>query len=151
MKDKNCLSEQDLILHYYGELTAISEQFRHLDECPLCAKRFAALSNDLRKLPTMAHEADFASGTRMVARVNEQLRRRRKSWLPALGASAAAGLALVVTISIWTPQTELAQTAQLTKSSITTMSLNEDMPDIDFLDELELLQELELLSLIEGV
>ena len=76
---------------------------------------------------------------------------KRRLLLKSLGASAVAALALVVTISIWTPQTKLVQTVQLTNSPFTTMNLNEDMPDIDFLDELELLQELELLSQIEGV
>ena len=151
MKSNNCLSEQELTLHYYGELASTSEQAQHMINCPLCAKRFAALSNDLSTLPSFTHEPDFAAGTRMAARVSEQLNRRRRNWLPALGASAVAALALVVTIAVWTPQTDLVQTVQLTNSPLTTMNLNEDMPDIDFLDELELLQELELLSQIEGV
>ena len=151
MKNNNCLSEQDLTLHYYGELASTSVQARHIIKCPLCAKRFTAMSNDLSKLPDLIHEPDFAAGTRMAARVNEQLSHRRRNWLPALGASVAAALVLVITIFIWTPQTKLVQTVQLTNSPFTTMNLNEDMPDIDFLDELELLQELELLSQIEGV
>ena len=150
MKNKNCLSEQDLVLHYYGELPTKGEQVRHIDSCPLCKQRFEALGNDLEKLPNLAYETDFASGTRMAARVNEELNRRR-NWVPALGASTVAAVALVAAMFIWTPQTKLEQPTQMTNSSYATMSLNEDMPDIDFLDELELLKELELLSQIEGV
>ena len=75
MKNHNCLSEQDLTLYYYGELASTSEQARHMIKCPLCAKRFAALGNDLRKLPDLTHEPGCAAGTRMAARVNEQLNR----------------------------------------------------------------------------
>ncbi len=149
MKKKNCLSEQDLTLHYYDELHADHEQTLHLAECLLCKERLSALKHDLSKLPQLPHEPDSAAGTRMAARVTEQLSGRRRNWLPTIGASAIAACALLITISIWPPQKQLVETAQLTPA--TPLSLNEDMPDIDFLEDLELLQELELLSQIEGV
>jgi hypothetical protein len=160
-KNSHCLSEQELVLHFYGELATSGEQAHHLADCPLCAERLTALGNDLAQLPSLAQESDPAAGTRMAARVSEQLSGKRRSWLPALGASAVAACALVVTLSLWSPQEEMLQTAQLSTPSLTTSSLttplftagdlNVDMPDIYFLDDLELLQELELLSQIEGV
>ena len=155
-KNSRCLSEQDLVLHFYGELSTSGKQAHHLTDCPLCAERLTVLGNDLAQLPSLTQEPDPAAGTRMAARVSEQLSGKRKSWLPALGASAVAACALVVTLAIWSPQEEPLQTAQLTTPSLTTPlfsagEFNEDMPDIYFLDDMELLQELELLSQIEGV
>ena len=156
MKSNHCLSEQELVLHFYGELATNREQAHHLADCPLCAKRLTALGNDLAQLPSLVQEPDPAAGIRMAARVSEQLSGKRRSWLPALGASAVAACALVVALSIWSPQEEMLQTAQLSTPSLTTPllttgSLNEDMMDIYFLDDLELLQELDLLSQVEGV
>ena len=72
MKNNNCLSEQDLILHYYGELAAYGEPARHLAGCPLCTERFAALGDDLAKLPDISPELSPVEGARMAARVKEQ-------------------------------------------------------------------------------
>jgi negative regulator of sigma E activity len=151
MKSNHCLSEQELVLHYYGELATNREQAHHLADCPLCGERLTALGKDLAQLPKLAQEPDPAAGIRMAARVSEQLNGKRRSWLPALGASAVAACALAVTLTLWSPQEEPLQTAQLQTPSLTTMDLNEDMPDIYFLDDLELLKELDLLSQIEGV
>ena len=155
MKKNSCLSEQDLILHYYGELATNGEPARHLASCPLCTERFAALGDDLAKLPDFSPEFGPATGVRMAARVNEQLSGKRKSWAPALGVSAAAVFALVITFSIWSPQEEPLQTIQTAQTSIppsmATMNLHAEMPDIEFIEDLELLKELDLLSQIEGV
>ncbi len=151
MNNRNCLSEQDLVLHYYRELPDSGGQVRHLSGCTLCAERFATLSRDLAKLPQMTHEPDHAAGTRMAARVRERLHDRRSNWLPALGASAVAAIALVVTLALWTPQSPQVQTAQLDTSSPALTSLDEDMPDIDFLEDLDVLRDLELLRQLEGV
>lgn len=151
MKSKSCLSEQELILHYYGELAANDAQTRHLADCLHCQLRRAALEHDLAKLPDLAYAPDFAAGTRMAARVSEQLHKRRNSWKPAMAASAVAAFALVVTISLWSPQGQPVQMVQSSAPPHESLSLNEDMPDIDFLEDLELLKELELLSQIEGV
>ncbi|MGK2907031.1 MAG: anti-sigma factor family protein [Desulfuromonadales bacterium] len=151
MKNTNCLNEQDLTLHYYGELPAHPEQARHLADCLLCRKRFSALGHDLATLPELHHEPDSAAGTRMAARVMEQLNRPRRNWMPALGASAIAAVALVVTFTDWSPQHQQLQTVQPATQALATLNLNEDMPDIDFFEDLELLKELDLLSQIEGV
>lgn len=151
MKKTNCLSEQDLILSYYGEFFDNEKESHHLADCPHCTERLDALRKDLSQLPDLLHQPDPAAGTRMAARVSEQLHSRRRNWWPALGASTVAALALVATFSFWSPQTPPLQTAQLATPSLVTTNINEDMPDIDFLEDFELLQELELLSQIEGV
>ena len=156
MTNKNCLSEEDLTLHYYGELSAMSEQMQHLTSCALCKNRLTELSRDLDQLPELISEPDFAAGTRMAARVSERLNRRRKHWIPALGASAVASFALLITITNWSPQPTLRQTAslqtaQVTTAPVATVVFDEEMPEIDFFEELELLQELDLLYQIEGV
>lgn len=151
MKNSNCLSEQNLILHYYGDLPENKSQTRHLTNCPQCQNRLATLSNDLAKLPNLDYEPDYAIDIRMAARVSEQLNGRQRNWIPVLGASIATTVALVITISIWSPQDDLGQTSEFKTPPLAAIDLNADLPDIDFLDELELLQELELLSQIEGV
>ena len=151
MKSTNCLSEQELILHYYKELPANRAEALHLSVCSSCQEHFASLSKDMANLPDTSHTADPLAGTRMVARVSEQLKQPRRSWLPALGASATAVFTLILTVSIWSPQQELEQSAPLTTSELTANNLFEEMPDIDFLEDLELLRELELLRQIEGV
>ena len=150
MKHNHCLSEPELLLHYYGELAANREQARHLADCRLCAERLAALSHDLAKLPGLNLEADAAAGTRMAARVSEQLQRRRRR-VPALAASLVAACVLVITITTWTPQGQQRPTLQPTAPELATLNLDDDMPDIEFLEDLELLKELELLRQIEGV
>ena len=149
MTNKNCLNEQDLILLYYEELPAAGKEVLHLANCLVCRQRLQALSDDLSDLPMMTQEVDSHAGTRMAARVTEQLKRPRWKWLPVIGTSAVAALAIVLTISFWNPQQELHQTAS--NGSQLTTDLDEEMPDIDFLDDLEILKELELLSQIEGV
>jgi anti-sigma factor RsiW len=151
MNEKQCLSDQDLILHYYGELPANNAQVRHLTGCPHCAERFAALSRDLDQLPHLAYEPDHAVGTRMAARLGERLQKRRRRWLPALGAAAAAAVALVVTMMTWTPHTPPVHTAQVTPQIQGVQNYDDDLPDLDFLDDLDLLQNLDVLSQIEGV
>lgn len=151
MNKSDCLSEQDLILHYYGELPADDEQVHHLSDCQHCAERLTSLGQDLDKFLWLSHEPDETAGTRMAARVSERLATRRAIWLPALGATAVAALALVITITTLSPNDQRRQTEQPTVPALATLSLDEDMPDIDFLEDLELLQELELLSQVEGV
>jgi len=151
MKSTNCLSEQDLILYYYNELSPDSIPAKHVADCPLCAERFATLSSELAHLPDMTFKPDHAAGTRMAARVNERLQARHRNWLPALAASVVATVALVITIYNWSPQNQQIQTAQLANSSVTTVNFNDDMPDIDFLEDLEVLKDLDVLRQIEGV
>ena len=149
MNSKHCLTEPELTLHYYGELDA--SRCRHLADCQLCTERLGALTTELAGLPRPDCTADALAGARMAARVNEQLtNRHRRRWLPALGAGAVAALALIVTFS-YNPQPVPVQVTLSSPATVTSMSLEEDMPEIDFLEDIELLKELDLLSQIEGV
>lgn len=149
MKSKDCFTEQDLTLHYYGELD--DSRGRHLADCERCTERLAALTEELAGLPNPDCSADAHAGVRMAARVREQLtNRRRRSWLPALGVGAAAALVLTISLS-QAPQPEVQQVTLSSPASATLTGLEEDMPDIDFLDDIELLKELDLLAQIEGV
>ena len=149
MNSKNCLTEQDLTLHYYNELD--ENRSRHLAGCQRCAERLATLTTELAALPKPDCTADALAGVRMAARVTEQLtNRRRRRWLPALGAGTVAALALVITFS-YNLQPEPVQVTLSSPAAANPMSLEEDMPDIDFLEDIELLKELDLLAQIEGV
>jgi len=150
MNNKHCLSEQDLILHYYQEFSATSVETTHLTNCPECEQRLNALSTDMAALPGLPVGIDPHAATRMAARVSEQLKRPRKSWLPAIGTTAVASMALALAITFWSPQQELPQISSITTAPLAD-SLDQEMSDIDFLEDLELLKELELLSQIEGV
>lgn len=151
MKNTDCLSEQDLTLHYYKELPPDAAELAHLSGCQDCLRRYDALHKDLGALPVLTGEADSAAGTRMAARVSERLNQRRTRWLPILGGSAAAAVALVVTLVIWPSQPNAPMQAQPVQTASHTMGLEDDMPDLDFLNDLELLKELDLLRQIEGV
>lgn len=151
MKKTTCLNDQDLILYHYGELSAAQGAAAHLAACPDCAERLTALREDLAQLPGLTPQVDPMAGTRMAARVTERLgARRRKIWLPAFGATAVVAFALVLSLNRG-PQPNLPEVTRSLPAATTSFGLEEDMPDIDFLEELELLQNLELLSQIEGV
>ena len=150
MNNKHCLSEQDLILHYYQEFSATSVETTHLTNCPECEQRLNALRTDMAALPDLPEGIDPHAATRMAARVSEQLKRPRKSWLPAIGTTAIASVALALAITLWSPQQELPQISSITTAPLAD-NLDQEMSDIDFLEDLELLKELELLSQIEGV
>ncbi|MEJ2492014.1 MAG: hypothetical protein P8Y73_07720 [Desulfuromonadales bacterium] len=151
MNSQDCLTEQDLTLHYYGEQTEHGSATEHLQRCDHCTARLAALRRDLERLPTLDTRADDHAGTRMAARVSEQIRKRRsRAWLPAVGAATAATLALMLTL-IQSPQTEPPASVPAGSPAMATLSIEEDMPGIDFLEDMELLQELDLLTQIEGV
>ncbi len=151
MKNQSCLSDQDLTLHYYGEFSENEMQKQHVADCQQCAARLEVLSHDLARLPNLMLDADAFAGSRMAAKVNEQIRgKSRKKWFPAIGATTVAVLALVVSFTL-SPRPESSQVTQSTSVPFATLSLEEDMPDIDFLEDLELLRDLELLAQIEGV
>ena len=149
MNSKDCLTEQELTLHYYGELNEARRL--HPADCKHCAQRLLALTTQLAELPNPDCTPDALAGVRMAARIGERLAtRRRKRWLSALGAGAAATLALVLTFAL-VPQPELQQVTLSPPDPATLTGLEEDMPDIEFLDDIELLKELDLLAQIEGV
>lgn len=150
----DCLSERDLILLHYGESpdgATVSAATAHLAGCPGCRDRQQRLAADLARIPALA-DPDPAVATRIAARVNEQLDRRpARRWLPILGGAAVAAAALVLTLVAQAPRPGMEQAAQPTAAPVVTLALEEELPDLDFLEELELIEELELLRQIEGV
>lgn len=150
MNNKNCLSEQDLLLHYYQELAVTSEEILHLANCPDCEERFISLSKELAAFPDLTQEIGPYAGTRMAARVSERLKSPRKNWLSAIGTTAIVGVVLLLAITFWSPQ-EQPQLTTRGNPALLADNPGLEMSDIDFLEDLELLQELELLSQIEGV
>lgn len=150
MTSQICLSDQELLLHYYEDPEATTTGGAHLANCPDCTERLNALRREMTALPDLQRQHDPHADTRMAAMVTEKLNRRRRSWLPAIGTAAIASLALILSITVWTPQPESQQTTRLATASMPD-NIDDEMSDIDFLEDLELLKELELLSQIEGV
>jgi hypothetical protein len=150
--NRDCLSERDLILLHYGEppeRTTPAAASVHLAACPDCRGRQERLAADLGRIPGI--DPDPAAATRIAARVTERLHHRRRRWLPVAGAAVAATAALVITLTLRSPQTGSEQIALPATPSLTTLILEEEMPDLDFLENLELIEDIELLQQIEGV
>lgn len=151
MKSNNCLNDQDLILHFYGELAEDDTRKQHLASCPLCAERLCSLARELARLPSLDYEPDHFTSTRMAARVSEKTRQPdRKPLIAAISVAATATLMIVMTF-ILLPEHQVDQLAQAGPAVTTAIEIEDSMPDIDLLEDLELLQELELLTQIEGV
>lgn len=146
-----CLNEQELTLHYYGELPEDNRQRMHLAGCPQCTERFIALSRDLAQLPVLDYPVHPATSTRLAARVIDQAHKPRRRWLPAISATAVSVCVLALSFVVWSPQDNLPQTAQTVVSAPATINFDEEMPDIEFLENMDLLLELDLLSQVEGV
>lgn len=150
MINKNCLSEEDLILHYYQELSVPSEETLHLASCSECEERLNSLRLEMAALPDWTQKIDPYAGSRMAARVSERLKPPRKNWLPAIGTTAIAGVALLLAVTLWSPQEKPQLTTRVNLASLAD-NPGQEMSDIDFLEDFELLRELELLRQIEGV
>ena len=112
---------------------------------------FTSLHQDLNKLPEMGCEPDGLAGVRIVAKIREkQVSSYRKIWLPAIGASAFAVLALTLTFNQRPSQNAEPIESNLL-STTTVHEFVEDMPDIEFLENLDLLKDLDVLAQLEGV
>ena len=98
------LTEEQLILHYYGEAEGESLAAEtHLEHCPDCRSAYSALQrvlNVVDSLPLPERSADY--GARVWARIAPQIPgRRRLSWaLPAPFRWAAAGAALAGLLAV---------------------------------------------------
>lgn len=147
----NCLKDQDLTLLYYGDLPDGSSQARHITDCSLCREKLDQLRSDLESLPQLNYSEHSAVATRVCARVSEQLLRPRRRWIPIVGTLAVSTCALVATFMVSTPQQEKLLPSKLMTTTQVSITLDDAMPDIDFLEDMELLMELELLSQVEGV
>ena len=60
MNSKDCLTEQDLTLHYYRELD--ESRRRHLAGCQRCTERLATLTAELAGLPIQDCTPDALAG-----------------------------------------------------------------------------------------
>ncbi|MDT8441385.1 MAG: hypothetical protein RQ723_06965 [Desulfuromonadales bacterium] len=148
MNSRDCLSEQQLTLSYYGELDNDRGAASHLAGCAACRSRLARLRRDLERLPALNVADDPHWATRLAARLAER-RSTRPAWrLPAV-ASLLAGLMLVVAVNAWLPVDSgvpvPSERLQMASSS------QAPQPDFELLEDLELLEHLELLRQIEGV
>jgi hypothetical protein len=78
----NHLSEEELILHYYGEEGGPPEAERHLGECSECRSLYASLQSALDAVGrTPAPERDADYGARVWQRIEGRLESRPKPWL----------------------------------------------------------------------
>jgi len=151
----DCLNEPDLILLHYGEApdgTTPEAAAAHLAACGSCRLRSTQLAAELARIPA-ATDADPAAATRIAARVSERLDRRFR-WLPLAGAATASAIALAMAIVVFLPgnQSPALSPQPLAASPllIASLDLEDEMPDIDFLEDLELIRNLELLQQLEG-
>ncbi len=99
------LTEEDLVLHAYGETDRPAETAAHLGECRVCRERFERLQRVLvlvEELEVPARDEQY--GVRVWQRLEPRLPRRRAAWFPALGgffrpvrlaAAAAVGVLIV--------------------------------------------------------
>lgn len=150
----DCLHDRDLTLLHYGEApdrTTPAAAAAHLAACPACQARRARLAADLARIPAPAEPHPVVT-TRIVTRVNERLvARHSRLGLPVAGGAAVAVLALVVTFATWPWRAGVEIPGQPEAPTASVLTLDEDMPEIDFLEELELIRDLEFLRQIEGV
>ncbi len=150
----DCLNERDLILLHYGEAPeglTLSAATAHLAGCPGCRERRDRLVADLARIPAIA-DPDPVVATRIAARVNERLQGgSARRWLPLISGAAVAAAALVITFTALSPQQGIEPAAPPVAPTMVSIDVEEEMPDIEFLEELELIEELEFLRQIEGV
>jgi predicted anti-sigma-YlaC factor YlaD len=94
----NHLSEEQLVLHYYGEEAGAPDAVSHLDRCPECRALYSSLQrvlNMVDALPVPEPGLDYAA--EVWSRIGHRIPARR-SWLPrapwrwAAAAAAFAGL-----------------------------------------------------------
>jgi predicted anti-sigma-YlaC factor YlaD len=142
----DCLNERDLILLHYREApdrTTAAAAAAHLADCPACRNRAGQLAAELARVPPPA-APDPLAATRVAARVNERLDRKRR-WLPLAGAAATAAIALMVVV--WSPSDQ----PPLPGSQQPVAGLKSPAPELELLEQLDLLEELDTLRAIEGV
>jgi hypothetical protein len=91
----NHLTEEDLILHYYGEEGDTLATEQHLESCPECRSVYGSLQrvlNVVQSLPVPERPADY--GAQVWRRIENRIPARRRWWaLPAPFRWAAAGAA----------------------------------------------------------
>jgi len=97
----NHLSEEELILHYYGEDCGSPAQERHLDQCGQCRALYASIERVLNAadgLPVPARDPEY--GARVWQSIESRIPARRRWWARpqtwrGVGAAAAFAALLV--------------------------------------------------------
>jgi hypothetical protein len=101
----NHLSEEQLILHYYGEEGDALASEKHLEECPGCREIYSSLQrvfNVVDALPVPERGPEY--GAEIWRRIEHRVPKRRR-WLPAFewrwaaGAVAMAGLLIAAFVA----------------------------------------------------
>jgi hypothetical protein len=93
------LTEEQLVLHYYGEEGETFETERHLSECEECRALYSSLQRVFNVVDSMpAPERGPEYGAQVWRRIETKLPARRPLWMPAwrYGLACAAMLVLVV-------------------------------------------------------
>jgi hypothetical protein len=98
------LTQDDLILHYYGELGDAEERqaTAHLSSCTECRRDFTRLQHVLRAVDESALATDLPENFERTAwaRLEPNLRPRRSGWLSFALSPVAIGLAAVVIVLV---------------------------------------------------
>lgn len=104
-------TDDELVLHYYGESDDTAAVTQHLDACATCADAYRAIHEALHAVPVLATpERDAFYGQRVWGRVSERLSERRSVWALrpfAIGAAAATILIAAFVAGRTWPQKEL--------------------------------------------
>jgi hypothetical protein len=100
------LTEEQLVLHYYGEQPETLEAERHIEECEECRAAYAGLRHVLNVLDSIpVPERGAAYGAQVWRRIEGKLppRRRRPAWgngaAPLRWAGACAAMALLLVVA----------------------------------------------------
>jgi anti-sigma factor RsiW len=98
------LTNDDLVLHYYGELGAAEERqvSRHLSECSECRREFTRLQRVLRTVDDSALAPDLPDNFERTvwARLEPNLRPQRRGWFSLILSPAPLALAAVVLVLV---------------------------------------------------
>ncbi len=118
-------SEDDLILHYYGEGPASGDVERHLDACAVCAATYREIAGTLAMVVmTEPPERGDQYGLEVWQRIRHELPERREAWwiawlrwdrLAFAGAAAALVLAAFVAGRLWSPHPATLPSARQTE------------------------------------
>jgi hypothetical protein len=99
----NHLSEEELVLHYYGEEPDAFSAGQHLDQCDECRAHYGSLQrvlNVVDSLPVPARGEEY--GGEVWRRIERQLPSRRRWWIPEGSwrwAGAVAAMASLVVVA----------------------------------------------------
>src|SRR5581483_10258557 len=98
------LTEEELVLHYYGEAGDSLSAERHLEDCPECREALAALERVLQKLEALpAPEPGPDYGARVWRQIAPAIAGRRRgiaAWLPRLEWRWAAACAVMASLLV---------------------------------------------------